>query len=758
VNPANATATMPDFEVVGQQRQDTPVARLRRTLLRNGYTPLPLNGKAPTFKEWPKTVATDALISDWQNQPELSNSGILTARNPTVDIDIYAKPLADELHAFALKALCNGGAKPLVRIGMAPKRALIFRTEDPFPKVSTAEYVDPEGRRNKVEVLADGQQTVVDGIHPDTGRPYTFVGSEISECPSNALPVLTQQMAQRFITVCENRLRQTGWLTIAELNQHERQGRATAGLKNQEPATLETVEDALEHIDSDGYDDWIRVGLALCHEFGDAGRSLWERWSANSSKYDPKTIDAKWRSFANVRSIGVGSIFWLAQQRGWRRKPDAESSRLAAASPAPVLKGPIQQPWPVMDQAAYYGLAGDIVRTIGPHSEADPNAILLHFLSALGNAIGRGPFFQVEGDLHFTKINVVLVGSTASGRKGTALGRVLQVMEKADPNWCENCVKSGLSSGEGLIHHIRDAVIRWNYKTSQHEKVDDGVDDKRLFIDAQEFASPLSVMERAGNTLSPVIRDAFGHRALQTLGKNSPEKATGSHISINGHITPEELRRKLTRTELANGFGNRILWVKVKRSKFLPHGGHLAEAELERIGKATADAIVQAKNIHRVTMADQAAEDWAKVYEHLGMGATGIVGEVIARAAPIVIRLALIYAVIDLVATVGGETQIHPVHLRAAIAVWQYCEDSARQIFGGIIGDPIADTILAALRSKPGLTRTDISDLFSRNETAAAINTALTAMLTQRRARSETAATDGRGRPVERWFLVEETN
>jgi hypothetical protein len=111
--------------------------------------------------------------------------------------------------------------------------------------------------------------------------------------------------------------------------------------------------------------------------------------------------------------------------------------------------------------------------------------------------------------------------------------------------------------------------------------------------------------------------------------------------------------------------------------------------------------------------------------------------------------------VTDAAATVDGSTRIHSEHLRAAIAVWQYCEDSARQIFGGITGDPVADTIIAALRAQPGMTRTDISNLFSRHETAAAIAAALTMLLTSGRVRSETIAT--KGRSEERWYPMEKT-
>ena len=199
---------------------------------------------------------------------------------------------------------------------------------------------------------------------------------------------------------------------------------------------------------------------------------------------------------------------------------------------------PAAPAWPVLVPDAYHGLAGDIVRTIEPHTESDPAALLIQFLVAAGNAIGRGPFYPIEGDLHFTKLNVILVGATSGGRKGTSLSRVLQVMELADPDWAQYRVQSGLASGEGLIHHVRDPVFK--LKDGQMEEVDRGVPDKRLLIDAQEFASVLAVMAKPGNTLSPVIRDAWGHKVLQTLGKVSPDKATGSHISIVGHITDQE--------------------------------------------------------------------------------------------------------------------------------------------------------------------------------------------------------------------------
>src|SRR5262245_30260113 len=116
--------------------------------------------------------------------------------------------------------------------------------------------------------------------------------------------------------------------------------------------------------------------------------------------------------------------------------------------------------WPVMHEAALYGLAGEVVSTIEPHSEADPNGLLIQFLAAFGNAVGILPHYQIEGDKHRAKLFVVISGATSKGRKGTALGRIRQLMAVADADWERDNIQTGLSSGEGVIFHVRDAVSR----------------------------------------------------------------------------------------------------------------------------------------------------------------------------------------------------------------------------------------------------------------------------------------------------------
>src|SRR5262249_23993595 len=160
-------------------------------------------------------------------------------------------------------------------------------------------------------------------------------------------------------------------------------------------------------------------------------------------------------------------------------------------------------------------------------------------------------------------------------------------------------------------------------------------------------------------------------------------KATGAHISIIAHITEAEARARLTRTDMANGFANRFLFCCVKRSKFLPHGGNLDDTEIARLGALAANAAAVARKVGRVRMNVPAAQAWEQAYPELSTDRAGLVGAVIARAEAQVIRLALIYALLD--CRVGDDTvrtHIDVAHFEAALAVWAYCETSALRIFG----------------------------------------------------------------------------
>ncbi len=405
-------------------------------------------------------------------------------------------------------------------------------------------------------------------------------------------------------------------------------------------------------------------------------------------------------------------------------------------------------PWPAMAPEAFYGLAGEFVRLVEPHTESDPAALLLQFLTGVGNLFGRGAYARVEADTHYCNLYGVAAGETSKGRKGTSWGQAKAPLTAVDQSW-QARVKSGLSSGEGLIYQVRDPVVKKvarkkNGQTFyEDEIIDEGVDDKRLLVVESEFANVLRQLGREGNILSIVIRDSWDTGDLATLTKNNPTRATGAHVSIIGHITKDELKRYLTRTEAGNGFGNRILWFCAKRSKVLPEGGRIHEVDFEPFLKRLREVVTFASGAGEVHRDPEARALWATVYPELSEGQSGLVGALTSRAEAQVLRLSMIYALLD------GEKVVRAPHLLAALAVWDYCEASVRYIFGQASGDPVADTILEALKAAPdGLSRTEVSYLFGRHETAHRIEQAISELLRRGCISIETIQT--KGRPIER--------
>jgi hypothetical protein len=277
---------------------------------------------------------------------------------------------------------------------------------------------------------------------------------------------------------------------------------------------------------------------------------------------------------------------------------------------------------------------------------------------------------------------------------------------------------------------------------------DHGVEDKRLLDLETEFASVLRIIGREGSTLSATMRQAWDSGVLRILTKNSPAKATGAHISIVGHITRDELRRYLDSTEVGNGFANRFLWTCVRRSKILPEGGQLGDEDLTSIVHELHAAVEFAGTVREMLRGTKARDLWIEVYPGLSQGGRGLFGAVTSRAEAQVMRLACIYALLD------RSTFIRVQHLRAALAVWKYCEASARYIFGDSLGDSVADELLVALRNSPtGLTRTEIRDHFSRNQATHQVDRALGVLLECGLVRRERDESE-KGRPSERWFAL----
>jgi hypothetical protein len=411
----------------------------------------------------------------------------------------------------------------------------------------------------------------------------------------------------------------------------------------------------------------------------------------------------------------------------------------AGESHGNLLPAPAGWPTPPAP-AAYHGLLGEIVRRLEPETEADPVAILAQLLVCFGAAVGRGAFFEVEATRHHPQEFVLVVGESATSRKGTSWNHARRLIATADATLGER-ILTGLSSGEGLVWAVRDPTAS-----------DPGIPDRRLVAFEAEFASALKACARDNSTLSATLRSAWDGRPLQLLTRTAPARSTNAHVTVVGHITAAELRYHLTGLELANGLANRFLLICCRRMRLLPEGGAsdpLAGTGLLRLLAAT---IEHARTAGRLTFQASARELWHHAYLQLAHDQQpGIAGAIRARAEAHTIRLALIYALSD------GERQINTEHLQAALAIWDYAARSASWTLQGATGDPLAEQIHAALSSHPGgLTRSQISDTLQHNQPANQIQRALNALLLAGRANRSQIPTAGR--PAELWSATPATD
>ena len=281
------------------------------------------------------------------------------------------------------------------------------------------------------------------------------------------------------------------------------------------------------------------------------------------------------------------------------------------------------------------------------------------------------------------------------------------------------------------MHHIRDAVevVRKSKKSDGAEieardTIED-VADKRLLLLEEEFSRVLRISRKDGTTLSATLREAWDRDVLMTTAKTAPEKATGAHVTVIGHITPEELRRELASTEISNGFANRFLFVLSRKSRYLS-----CPPEIDPDAKAALTAQLSCVKAHwslsttpEISLSEPSRHLWHTMKREIEEEAeradeAGLtLGKVITRGAPYVLRIAAIYAALECAHT------IEPIHLAAAREVWRYSVNSARTVFGDELSSPDAQRTLEALAASEDktLTREQVHELFHRHRSAAVL-------------------------------------
>lgn len=617
--------------------------------------PIPRGKKGPVVKGWQKLTVADMNPAHYAHLAG-GNVGVLlgAASGGLVSIDADSNEFLEAFlavnHHLRGTLITKGarGGNVWVKIKGAYPKAV--------SQITTADRA-PWG-----EWRADGGQTLFHGTHP-TGKPYT----------NNNRP----PMCVEFDDI--------NWPTNLRLPWVEE-----ARMPNTITGTgASAVERARAYVDKmppaiegqGGSDATFNVAKKVVHDFnlphGEAMNIMQDYNSRCVPPWSEKDLIHKLENAAKCsRSTTVKGELAKASRPDYRAQQHHEVGTVDRVDPIDN-----DVPAPVLSDSALYGVAGAIVRKIAPETEAHPASLLLQLLAGMGNIVGRGPYFMAGADSHYTNLFIAIVGDSSRGRKGTSWGYIRRILDAVDPTWAGTRIKGGLASGEGIVAELKD-------DEAGEPK------DKRLLILEGELAQALHAMNRTGSTLSATLRNAWDSGHLNNMSKGDPARASDCHISLVGHITRTELETLLTANDAANGFANRVLWVHSARTRLLPEGGEYLDFN-EAI--KSLQGIVEFSRGLGVIKRNLGARDyWHAIYPELTReNVPGVWGKATSRAEAQVVRLSLIFAVLDLSETVKVE------HLQAAKAVWDYCFHSARWALEVCQLSKDAQKILEALASGP---------------------------------------------------------
>ena len=359
--------------------------------------------------------------------------------------------------------------------------------------------------------------------------------------------------------------------------------------------------------------------------------------------------------------------------------------------------------WPVLSPDALPGFVGQFVELATRHSEADPAAVLATLLVRFGAEVygyqkDKGPFLAIGEAIHPPRLFAVVCGNSSKARKGTSRQPVTRLFKRdlCDPEELDRlhlpppARESGgpLSTGEGLAYPLRE-----NAQNSNRDP-----NDKRLCIMDEELASGLSCTKREGNTLSMAIRTFWDGGEYSPLTKTNPMEVKGAHICLLSHITKEELEMSLSSVNMANGFGNRFLWICARRSKNVALPRPMPVEEIAVMQRRLWELVALAQQAGEVYLTGEAMQEWSGIYQELSADTYDLTGAIVNRAEAQTMRLALVYALLD------GKKAIDTPHITSALALWRYANASAACLFCDRAMDPTEQKIVSILRAGPCTT------------------------------------------------------
>jgi len=219
--------------------------QLAPTLVKNGWRPIPgyADTKRPSITRWNDLNNAqwppDKLDETLEGQGQLEGEIVCLAIQReivAVDLDILDEQQAQAAYDFALRFL---GQTPLVRIGLAPKKVLIYRNDGTIKS----------RKLHPIEIFAGSGQVVGFGYHAKAGRDYQWPGKSPMELAVDdpSIPMINQNQLDQFLNACwdiipRKYVERTDWEVPQFIGKdHEADRKQALGLVSQKANSLITA-------------------------------------------------------------------------------------------------------------------------------------------------------------------------------------------------------------------------------------------------------------------------------------------------------------------------------------------------------------------------------------------------------------------------------------------------------------------------------------------------------------------------------------
>lgn len=290
--------------------------------------------------DWHGRASTPADHAAWAGMG--AGVGLQCGRYVALDLDVLHPLAADTLRRLAAAMLPGG----VPRIGRAPKVVLLYvaAAGEHFTKQRIEFRLQGDDTVHAIEVLGEGQQFVVEGIHPGTGLPYVWPEGEPLAID---LAPITAAALRAFLDAAVDAIGELGGAVTARSTGARTGDREDVAQGSLAAPSEDLLAEALAVISNTGdRDGWIRMG----HAIKAAGGTLdqWAEWSERHQPEDPEDLRTRWEGFHPPFAVGWPQIERAARARGWHKGVEhdfashgVDFAALAAAAPPPVIAEPV---------------------------------------------------------------------------------------------------------------------------------------------------------------------------------------------------------------------------------------------------------------------------------------------------------------------------------------------------------------------------------------------------------------------------------